>query len=681
LNSPDPGKRTRLQRLTLALRSRFEVVRHPLPAALLVAAVGLLGGCAGVTDGTFIGESMPEPDGIAYEAVLTGAPSPAVDDTLKLSLRVFTLAHKPPSSRPRLSRRIEADIAQANRILRAEGFYKAAVQGSVEVVEQPQPAQLASLASSQAGSTLKEGTGPNQDTESKEETAQGVGALLRARIKIAAGPRFTIARFDVEMLNADGKAIEGANRPESPRLDGVPIPGTTVARSEAIVGAESALVRWLREHGYPRARHIDRRVVADLNKATLDVVTRIEPGVRVSLGELQFSGLESVRESYLRAAYPWMSGDLYSQERLDGLQRDLASTGLFGFVSVDTAGDAELERNGDAQPRLPIIVNVKEALHRSVGGGVRYTTEFGPSARAFAEHRNLFGEHETARIEVVGSLPLQELNATFTKPAFLLPEQSAVASVVARRELDEAFDELSIGATAGLERRLSEHLRVSAGAGGELARFEGSSADGDAMLFTAPLGLNYDTSDSPLDPTRGLRGGVAITPYVGTLDGETVQFATADVNFSSYLALDDERQFVAAVRGRIGTLVGVERDAAPPSKRLYAGGGGSVRGYESRFVGPLDADGEPLGGRSVLEAGLELRIRVTKNIGVVPFVEAGTVSAAVTPDFEHDVQVAGGVGVRYYTPVGPVRADIAVPLNGRPEDDAFQFYISIGQAF
>ncbi|MFT5445919.1 MAG: translocation and assembly module TamA, partial [Gammaproteobacteria bacterium] len=123
------------------------------------------------------------------------------------------------------------------------------------------------------------------------------------------------------------------------------------------------------------------------------------------------------------------------------------------------------------------------------------------------------------------------------------------------------------------------------------------------------------------------------------------------------------------------------REAGPPKTRLYSGGGGSVRGYQTQFIGPLDARGDPTGGRSVLEAGVEMRIRVGENFGLVPFIDAGTVSRAIFPDFSEDVQIAAGLGLRYHTIIGPIRADIALPINPREEDNLFEFYISIGQAF
>ncbi len=159
-------------------------------------------------------------------------------------------------------------------------------------------------------------------------------------------------------------------------------------------------------------------------------------------------------------------------------------------------------------------------------------------------------------------------------------------------------------------------------------------------------------------------------------------FFTTTAGGSAYYALDSDSRFVLAGRTKIGSAIGEPTDKIPANKRFYAGGGGSIRGYDFQSVGPLDADNDPLGGRSLLEVGAELRIRATESIGLVPFVDGGTVYDSPYPDFEEAFRWAAGVGVRYFTGFGPIRLDIALPLDKRKDvDDDFQLYISFGQAF
>jgi translocation and assembly module TamA len=138
---------------------------------------------------------------------------------------------------------------------------------------------------------------------------------------------------------------------------------------------------------------------------------------------------------------------------------------------------------------------------------------------------------------------------------------------------------------------------------------------------------------------------------------------------------------VLAGRLSVASVFGGSIDDLPADRLLYAGGGGSVRGYEFRSISPRDEDDDLTGGRSLVESSIELRYRFLENYGLVPFFDAGTVTEDVYPTFNETVRYAAGLGFRYYSPIGPIRADIAVPLNPRGSDDPVAFYISIGQAF
>ncbi len=118
----------------------------------------------------------------------------------------------------------------------------------------------------------------------------------------------------------------------------------------------------------------------------------------------------------------------------------------------------------------------------------------------------------------------------------------------------------------------------------------------------------------------------------------------------------------------------------PPQRRFYAGGGGSVRGYDYQAASPRDANGDIIGGLSYFEASAELRIKITDTIGVVPFFDMGSAFSSEMPDFD-SLKYSAGIGLRYYTAIGPLRVDFAVPLNPGPDDGSYGVYVSLGQAF
>ncbi len=193
--------------------------------------------------------------------------------------------------------------------------------------------------------------------------------------------------------------------------------------------------------------------------------------------------------------------------------------------------------------------------------------------------------------------------------------------------------------------------------------------------------MEYDTSNDILNPTSGIRSQAQVTPFVGTFAGEFTSFLSSNLTGSTYIALDDEDRFVFAIRGRVGSILAGDISDVPGGLRLYSGGGGSVRGYQQYFIGPLDSQGDPTGGLSVVEAGAEMRARIFGDVGAVVFLEAGSVADTVAPTFSQGVQYAAGTGLRYYSPIGPIRVDVGVPLNPRRVDNKFEVYFSIGQAF
>jgi translocation and assembly module TamA len=231
-----------------------------------------------------------------------------------------------------------------------------------------------------------------------------------------------------------------------------------------------------------------------------------------------------------------------------------------------------------------------------------------------------------------------------------------------------------------MEFVLSEHWRVSAGVAPDYSDVKDDDGEKQILMIGVPLGASRDTTDDRLNPTRGTRLNLDVTPYSGSGD-TTVLFLSSIAGGSAYHALDADGRFVLAGRARVGSLVGERTTSLPANKRLYAGGGGSIRGYKFQFVGPLDDNNDPLGGRSLVELSAEMRTRITDRIGLVPFVDGGTVFDAVYPDFDETLRWAAGLGLRYFTGVGPVRVDFAFPLNPRRRDDTFQFYVSFGQAF
>src|SRR3546814_21022 len=198
----------------------------------------------------------------------------------------------------------------------------------------------------------------------------------------------------------------------------------------------------------------------------------------------------------------------------------------------------------------------------------------------------------------------------------------------------------------------------------------------DLLIGALPGELGYDTSDDLLDPRNGLRARLRLSPEA-SVQTCALPIFRGTFDLSGYYGVSND--LVIAARTRLGSIIGSGRTDIAPSRRLYAGGGGSVRGFGYQELGPRDMDNDPLGGRSVNEFALEARYRFG-NFGIVPFVDAGQVYRSSYPQFS-DIRFGVGIGGRYYTNFGPVRVDGAVPINRRPGESRYTLYIGIGQAF
>jgi translocation and assembly module TamA len=149
---------------------------------------------------------------------------------------------------------------------------------------------------------------------------------------------------------------------------------------------------------------------------------------------------------------------------------------------------------------------------------------------------------------------------------------------------------------------------------------------------------------------------------------------------SAYHALDEDKRFIFAGKAAAGSIYGADLFDVPPQRRFYVGGGGSLRGFDYQSASPRNAAGKIIGGMSFFTASAETRVKITDTIGIVPFVDMGAAFASETPDF-HGLRYSAGIGLRYYTAIGPVRLDFAVPINPQEGDSRYGIYVSLGQSF
>lgn len=520
--------------------------------------------------------------------------------------------------------------------------------------------------------------GTPAETDGAIDVVEAREANVPVRIEVEVGPQYTFG----EIAYADA----ATGRPGLPLpidLSEVEIEPGEPARAEDVLAAEDVLVTAMQELGYPLAEVPRREAVADHAARTLDVTFFLQPGRPAVLGPAEVSGAQDVDAAFIARQANVPVGRQYSPEEIERIRENL--TRLEAFQSVRVVLGDEITPDG----HIPLLIEVRERKPRFIGFGAAYSTTEGASLNAYWGHRNLFGRAERLRIEGTVSRLLDNdvddlqyaVTATFEKPGIITPVDDLLVEARAFREAPDAYTRTGGGGEIGIRRRFTHQLEGQITVEAEHARITDPFGTRDYTLIGLPVELSYDSTDDRLNPTEGIRARGSFSPYLEAF-GSTLDLFITRGSVSAYRSLDEDDRFIIAGRVAAGTIDGPALPLIPADRRFYAGGGGSVRGYDYQSISPRNAAGELVGGKSLFEASLELRFRVTEQIGIVPFVDVGGAFASATPDFgSNDLRVGAGVGLRYYTAIGPIRVDLATPLDPRPGDPDFAIYVGLGQAF
>ncbi|CAN7517417.1 autotransporter assembly complex protein TamA [Mesorhizobium sp. LjNodule214] len=487
-------------------------------------------------------------------------------------------------------------------------------------------------------------------------------------VTVTPGPKFTLGNIRLEgdaagLASADFGLIAGGD-----------------AGSGAVLKAEALIIRALKQEGRPLAKVTGSHIVADHATSTLDVTLTVAAGPVAGYGDTTVEGTEKVDRDFTEYMTGLKHGRQYSPDEIDDARDRLLGLEVFNSVTLKE-GDGL-----DADGNIPIDVQVSERKPRYFGLGGTFSNTEGLGLEGYWGHRNLFGQAEKLRIDGaisgIGSNEFTGLNYNagimFEKPGVIGPASKFFASFRTILEHPDAYDNFSVKGSTGLSYELDQRQTVSAEAALEYSKIDDAFGKHTYLIASVPLQYVYDSRDYRLNPTKGFRVLAYAEPSYDFLSGAA--FVKLRGEGSAYQSLDSASRFIFAERVAVGSIVGTSLENVPANRRFYSGGGGSVRGYAYQGIGPKDIDGQPIGGLSLFETSVEMRIAVTDTIGIVPFVDAGTVSTKSFPDFS-DMKVGAGVGVRYLTPFGPLRVDAAIPLNRDPGDPRFGIYAGIGQAF
>lgn len=539
-----------------------------------------------------------------------------------------------------LSARMTEDSRLLQRILQAEGWYDVTVQTRID-----------------------------------RPTAEGANPPVTAVLLVSPGERYRIGSIRIEA---------GPTVPPNLITSNLPLKIGEPIVAQRIQGAEANVAVVLPQQGYPFATVGQRDVLLDQDTHLGDYTLPVTTGPRARFGGFRTTGDLAFGARHIAVLARFEQGALYDSRDVDDLRQALVATGLFATVAVEPERTGQV--NPDGTENVRILVTQDAGPPRTLAASAGYGTGQGFRVEGSWTHRNLFPPEGALVLSAVAGTREQGASAIFRRSNAGKRDRTLQFGLEALRTRYDAFNALTGRLFARLSYDSTPLWRkpLTWGVGAEILGtveedydFTTARREDRKFLIGSLIGqLGIDRTDSLLDPTKGFRAQVLAQPE-GALSDGFKPYLRSQLDGSAYLPVGDS--LVLAGRARIGTTLGIDRFELAPSRRFYAGGGGSVRGFAFQQLGPKDPDGRPLGGLSLTEAAAEVRYRFG-NFGVVGFVDVGQVYEERVPSFDN-LRAGVGIGGRYYTSFGPLRLDVATPLGRRQGESRLNIYISIGQAF
>jgi translocation and assembly module TamA len=535
----------------------------------------------------------------------------------------------PATSRNEARRRARAAADSAEALLRSEGYYASTIEPDI-----------------------------------------GEGDSPEAQVKIDPGPRFKLAEPAVEWVGPppDAQTVDAATGVLA-LAPGAP------GRAADVIAAEGRASAILQARGYADARIEPRNVVVDHADHSVKPTFKYSAGALVHLDGLKLEGKSRTRADWVAYLTPWKAGAVYRPESVAELERRLLDTQVYDSVTVALAP----EPNPDGL--RPVTVNLVDRPRRLLEAGAGYSTAEGADVDLRWSLFNRLRRADTLTFEARYANIDSRLGADLLLPHWRKPGRNLKLTAELFHQDTDAYIQTGAAVRADLTHRIG--IRTSYFTRGiSFTAAEVNDKHTGLLKIGVVQGLAalaLDRSDDPLNPRRGWKVDFRLEP-TGIVGDENLVYLKAQAQASTYFAFGANDDTVIAVRGRIGSILGGRIPEVPAAYRFFAGGGGSVRGYEYQGVGPRYADNTPQGGLSLVESSIELRRPLFGKFGGVLFFDAGSVAKKMAPDFSN-LSFAAGVGVRYDLGFAPLRFDVAVPLDRPKGALPLQIYISIGQSF
>lgn len=613
-----------------------------------------------------------------YAVDFAGTGNGALDDTLRATSELDSLRDSAPVSPFGLVARARGDVDRLKTVMESYGYYESVVTIKID------------------GRALAEGG------IADSLVAVPKGQRAKIELNFSLGPLYHLRNVRI-----DGDFPESAK-------EFLPLKTGEPAVASTVLAAGARLLTTLQEQGHAFARVDPPVATQDEREPVLDISFQVMTGPKVNIGAISLIGLKRMRTKAVNRRLSVHTGQQFSPRAIEQARHDLLALGPFGSVTVKVGASP------DAEGRVPLTFQFTERQLHAVSVNAGYSSDLGTSGGVTWTDRNLFGGAEqltlSANIINLGGGTATtglgyDTSAKLTVPDFWgRRDQTLVASVGAVKQSLQAYDQKAVTSGVVVARKLSSVWSASAGvttANEEITQVRVSL---HYTLLAVPVTLTYDSTHlaSPLDdPTHGMRNSLSVQP-THAFGNSGSSFVVTQLKASAYVDLshligEDGGRTVLASRVLGGLAQGAGQLSLPPDQRFYGGGSGTIRGYAYQQVGPKfpgTNNDIPIGGTEIAALSLELRQRIKGNFGTAFFIDGGRVSAGLkqlppayaapikamstittSEPVSEGFRIGYGTGIRYFTPIGPIRFDVALPTKRGPGDDAFEVYIGLGQAF
>ena len=559
----------------------------------------------------------------SYDVQFKGSPDKAIIKEIRSVSQLIENKKKSPSSLTALRRRADSDIPRIMTVLHNHGYYSSNIHYQIE--------------------TLK-------------------NRRVKVIMTIIPGPLFFLRECTINNCPADI---------DKTWFD-IELGKTITARE--ILQLRNEILEKLIENGYPFAKVSTPKVRVSLSKRSIYLTITIQSGPKYSFGKTTIKGLINVKKDYVQQKIRWKEGDIFNEKLLKITQNYLEKCGLFNIVDVSYEKDPSTDSN-----KLPTTIELKESKHRSLGLSLGYTTHKGIGTQADWQHRNMRNMGDLLSFNFAFADRERSLRLLYRIYDFCRPNQRLTMVLEEGRETTKAYKTYLQKIQAYIDRKISKNVFISAGVQFENLQTSFSDNNGSFLVFSIPLSVTLDKTNRIFHPTVGYYLQYKVSPHLD-LKYSSLLFLKQRATFTYYHNFIKEYDVTGLAWVTAGSIIGASRQKIPPPNRFYGGSENTLRGYKHYTVCPL-SNNKPIGGCSLFVYGLELRTAVNKNITTGPFFEQGNVFASSFPHLNKKLLRSCGWQVRFATPIGSLSASIALPIDRRSIDNAFQIYVTMGKAF